>query len=352
VVVSGEMLISGHGDDVSPARRAIDKRSLLLRDNERLSTTDDAALEWPAVTADPGPDLRQMRTFVAVAERHSFTLAADDLHIAQQAVSQQIKALERSLGVTLLRRSSRRVELTTEGRVFLADCVRVVSTVEHAVQRVRAASRGETGTLRIVYTLASAWDTVPRLLERLGEVHPQLKIEAREVFGAEVAELLVGDRCDLALAPMTAYPKGLHTEIVRREPLRAAVAASDPLAGQPSVELAQLSERRFELWQRAMAPGFYDSVLAACHAAGFEPRRNEQAAGNTVWRSLARGPGVALVNDSLREQMPGGVVLVPLAAAAAPLMLEAVWRRDDVPAISTALDVARALAAEHGWLDP
>jgi len=65
-----------------------------------------------------GFELRQLRTFAAVAQRHSFTRAADDLHIAQQAVSQQIKALERSLGVTLLRRTSRRVELTAEGEVF------------------------------------------------------------------------------------------------------------------------------------------------------------------------------------------------------------------------------------------
>jgi len=65
------------------------------------------------------PDLRQLRSFVAVAERGSFTRAADDLYVAQQAVSQQVKALEKALGVTLLWRTSRRVELTPAGKVFL-----------------------------------------------------------------------------------------------------------------------------------------------------------------------------------------------------------------------------------------
>ena len=149
----------------------------------------------------PGFELRQLRTFAAVAQRRSFTRAADDLHIAQQAVSQQIKALERSLGVTLLRRTPRRVELTTEGEVFLADCRRVLAAADRAARRVKAAARGELGTLRLAYTLTTAWDTIPKLLTRMAEVHPQVKVEAREVFGADIPELLAAERYDLALAP-------------------------------------------------------------------------------------------------------------------------------------------------------
>src|SRR6516225_3628799 len=131
---------------------------------------------------DSGLELRHLRTFVAVAERRSFTSAAGDLHIAQQAVSQQIKALERSLGVTLLRRSSRHVELTAEGAVFLADCRRVLAAADRAARRARATARGEVGTLRLAYTLTTVWDTIPRLLARLTDVYPQVKVESREVF--------------------------------------------------------------------------------------------------------------------------------------------------------------------------
>src|SRR5262249_57068796 len=78
------------------------------------------------------PDLRQLRSFVAVAERGSFTRAADDLYVAQQAVSQQVKALEKALGVTLLWRTSRRAELTPAGKNFPADCPRVLSAADQA----------------------------------------------------------------------------------------------------------------------------------------------------------------------------------------------------------------------------
>src|SRR5262249_37245302 len=212
------------------------------------------------VMPDSGLELRQLRTFAAVAQRRSFTRAAEDLHIAQQAVSQQIKALERSLGVTLLRRTPRRVELTAEGRGFLADCRRVLAAADRAARRVRAAARGEVGTLRLAYTLTTVWDTIPRLLERLNEVHPQVKVEAREVFGADVPELLLAGRYDLALAPMTSYPKGFHSRAVRRERLCIALSKTDPLARRRRIDLAALADRLFEVWPRDMAPGFYDMV--------------------------------------------------------------------------------------------
>lgn len=295
-------------------------------------------------------ELRHLRTFAAVARRRSFTRAADDLHIAQQAVSQQIKALERSLGVTLLRRTPRRVELTAEGQVFLADCRRILAAADRAARRVRAAARGELGTLRLAYTLTAVWDTIPRLLARLHDVHPQVTVEAREVFGADIADLLLAERYDLAIAPMTSYPSGFHTRTVRREPLRIALSTTDPLARRRRIGLATLADRRFELWPRDMAPGFYDTVVGTCRTAGFEPALDEQAAGNTVWGNLARGRGVALINASLAEQLPRGVTLVELAELNATLTFDAIWYRGEPPVIQRALDVTGELAKDQSWL--
>jgi DNA-binding transcriptional LysR family regulator len=302
------------------------------------------------VIPDSGLELRQLRTFIAVAEHRSFTRAADDLHIAQQAVSQQIKALERSLGVTLLRRSSRHVELTPEGAIFLADCRRVLASANRAATRVKAAARGEAGTLRLAYTLTTVWDTVPQLLARLDELHPQLEVDAREVLGADIPRLLTTDQFDLALAPMASYPPGLRTRVVRREQLRVALSETDPLAKRPSIDLATLRDRRFELWPRDMAPGFYDAVLGACRAAGFEPDLDEHAAGNTVWGYLARGRGVALINDSLGAQPPRGVTLIELTAPGATLTFQAVWQQGEPAIVRRALDAARQLARQRRWL--
>src|SRR5262249_33038786 len=143
------------------------------------------------------PDLRQMRYFATVVERGSFTAAAQELHVAQQAVSQQVKALEQTLGVALLVRSPRHVTVTREGEIFLADCRRVLADADRATERVQAAARGEAGTLRLVYTLVSAFDTIPVILDRLGTDLPHVKVDAREVYGCDVAALLLDGDCDI-----------------------------------------------------------------------------------------------------------------------------------------------------------
>lgn len=291
-----------------------------------------------------------MRSFVAVAELGSFTRAAGELHVAQQAVSQQIKTLEATLGVRLLRRTSRVVVLTPEGAVFLADAKRTLAAADRAVRRVQAAARGEFGGLRLVYTLATAYETTPALLDALGGRHPDLTIDAREVYGADVAHLIQDGECDVALAPMTSYPEGLRQRLVRREVLRLAVCTGHRLAGADHVRLGSLRDERFEVWPRDMSPGYYDVVVGACRAAGFEPTLDEHGAGATVWGYIVQGRGAGLVVSSLFEQLPAGITLVDLAPPRPTLAINAVWSDDnELPAIQRLLEDAASLSADRGW---
>lgn len=181
---------------------------------------------------EAGFELRHLPTFVAVARRRSFTRAAEDLHIAQQAVSQQIIALERSLGVSLLTRTSRVVEVTPAGAVFLRDARRLLAAADGAARRVRAAARGEAGTLRLAYTLTAAWETIPVLLAELSARFPDLKLEAREVFGDDIQEMLLAGRIDLGIMPLTSHPPAIAYATVRREVLRVAMSTSRSRGGR------------------------------------------------------------------------------------------------------------------------
>jgi DNA-binding transcriptional LysR family regulator len=291
-----------------------------------------------------------MRYFVAVADRGSFTRAAADLHVAQQAVSQQVKTLEQLLGVALLERTSRRVTLTPEGKVFLTDCRRVLAGADRAAARVQAAARGEAGTLRLVYSLVSAFETVPVLLARLDSDYPLLKVDAREVFGSDIPDLLRAGRCDVALAPLTSYLPEMRRRTVRREVIRLAVGERHRLAGRDQVELASLRKERFELWPRDMSPGYYDAIVAACRSAGFEPTVDEHGAGSTVWGYIAQGRGIGLVVASLIAQLPRGIRLVDLAPPRPMLTVNAVWRREnETPTIDRLVETARRVADERHW---
>jgi DNA-binding transcriptional LysR family regulator len=297
-----------------------------------------------------GVELRLMRTFVAVARRGSFSRAAEDLHIAQQAVSQQVAALERALGATVFDRRGRTIALTPAGTVFLAESRRVLAAADRAVRRVHAAARGESGTLRLAYTLTASFETVPALLERLGDALPDVEVVSREVFGGDIPELLLSEAHDLAIAPATSYPDGFVQRIVRREPMKLAVSASDELADRGPVSLRDLRDRTFETWPRDMSPGFYDVVLAACRAAGFEPRVDEHATGNAVWGFIAEGRGVGLIDASADGRLPKGVALVELAGPPIVLALEAVWRAEGAaPVVERVLEIAGELARDRGW---
>jgi DNA-binding transcriptional LysR family regulator len=297
------------------------------------------------------PEVRQMRYFTAVAEQGSFTGAARQLHVTQQAVSQQVKALERLLGVTLLERSSRRVKLTPEGLVFLADCRRVLAGADRAARRVQAAARGEAGTLRMVYTLVSAFETVPVVLARLEKDYPLLKVDAREVFGSDVSPLLREGACDLALAPLTSYPEDIRQRTVRREVVRVAVGESHRFVDREQLELASLRDETLELWPHEMAPGYYDAIIAACRTAGFEPRVDQHGAGSTVWGYIAEGRGVGLVVSSLIEQLPHGITLIDLAPPRPMLTVNAVWRQDqEIPALERLFESVKRLGDERHWV--
>jgi DNA-binding transcriptional LysR family regulator len=297
------------------------------------------------------PDLRQMRYVVEVAREGGISRAALNLHVAQQAVSQQIKAVETALGVQLFDRTHRGVELTAAGEAFVQEARRALNAADRVGQRAQAAARGEVGTLRLAYTLATVYETLPALIDALAAEHPELKVTPREVFAEDIERLLADERIDLALAPHVGHRSGLDQRAIRLEPFVAAVAENHPLAAEPHIPLAALADETIELWPHTMSPGYYDSVVAACRDAGFEPRLDEQAAGSTVWGHIARGRGVGLVVGSLRHQLPRGLTLLPLAAPAPTLTIDLVWPIDrTTPAIRRLIVVADRLAQDQGWL--
>jgi DNA-binding transcriptional LysR family regulator len=297
------------------------------------------------------PELKQMRYVVAVAKERSFSRAAENLHVAQQAVSQQVKLVEASLGIPLFERTNRGVTITPGGEVFVQEARRTLNAAERVAPRAQAAARGEAGTLPVAYTLATVYETLPALLDALAAELPELKLRPREVFGVDVEEFVQNERFDLALAPRMALGSGLDHRAVRREDFAVAMAEDHRLSRREQVTLPELAGEVLQVWPREMSPGYYDAVLAACRAAGFEPKVAEQAAGSTVWGDIARGNGIGLVVASLRLQLPAGVRLVALEAPAPTLTIDLIWSAERrTPGVHRLLEAAERLAGDRSWL--
>jgi DNA-binding transcriptional LysR family regulator len=180
---------------------------------------------------------------------------------------------------------------------------------------------------------------------------PELKLRPREVFGVDVEELIHSERFELAVAPRMTLGRGLDRRAVRREDFVVAVAEGHPLAQRDRVALRQFEDQVLQVWPREMSPGYYDAVLAACRAAGFEPRVAEEAAGSTVWRDIARGEGFGLVVASIGLQLPAGLSLVGLERPPPTLTIDLISSAERrTPGAERVREVAQRLTAERAWL--
>jgi DNA-binding transcriptional LysR family regulator len=258
-----------------------------------------------------GVTLRQVSYFVAVAEEGSFTLAARRLRIAQPSLSQQVQALERDIGASLLERTARGVCLTAAGREFLPEGRAMLAASHRARLAVRQTESLEGGELEIATVRSLAVGVLPQLIGEFRRRHPGVRIWMREFAHRDRlnAALLAG-QSDIAIGPRpSVWPGPLL--VLGWEEFVVIVPPADPLAERDgAVNLRRLSDREWILYEPGH--GLDDVVLFACAQAGFTPRaamRTGQA--EAAVRLAASGLGVAMV--------PVNVVPAQLANISRPL---------------------------------
>jgi DNA-binding transcriptional LysR family regulator len=122
---------------------------------------------------------------VAVADELSFTRAAQRLHVSQPSLSAQVRALERGLGMQLLRRTTRRVELTAPGRVLHEDGRRLLEELDRALDRARRAQEHVTASLRIAYTASVGYQALPLILDEMEAVAPEVMVSAHRAWARD-----------------------------------------------------------------------------------------------------------------------------------------------------------------------
>src|SRR6267142_1307607 len=164
------------------------------------------------------PDLRQLRYFVAVAERLHFGRAAEALHISQPPLSRAIRALEDDLGVPLFHRTRRRVELTPQGARLLEEARRLTGQLERTVHELRAMSTGGHARLRIGFVSLADYGVLPGLLKAYKAARPGVALALREMLSPEQAAALAAGDLDFGLLlPPVSGAAGLEHVVVQRE---------------------------------------------------------------------------------------------------------------------------------------
>ena len=299
------------------------------------------------------PELWQLRYFTAVATELHFGRAAQRLHISQPPLSRAIRALEHQLGVTLLARSRRRVELTAEGAHFLGEARRIVESVERAAAGVRALAAGERGRLRIGFVSLADYGVLPGLLKAYKAVQPGVALALREMLSPEQAAALGAGELDFGLLlPPVAGADELEHLVVQRERFLVALPARHRLArgaGRKArrVAMRELAGEPFVMVPREIAPGLYDIVSGLASRAGFSLNVTQEAIQmQTVVSLVSSGLGAAIVPGSLANLGRRGVVYREIADPHPRLELWLGWRRGELGAAARELVAqAKRLAA-------
>ncbi len=253
-------------------------------------------------------ELRHLRSFVVLAEEQHFHRAAERLHIAQPALSQQIKRLEQELHAPLFVRTTRSVELTDAGRVLLAEARRVLAAADRAASAVQHAASGELGTVRIGFVASAALGLVPRILLAVQERWPRLELQLVEATTEEQLRALRDGEMDLGIArELQQRLPDLRVRRLLEERLIVAVHETHPLAAREKVALADLREERFIVFPRTRVSRLLDHIMELCAAAGFRPEiAHEAVQFPTILGLAAANTGIAIVPDSMRAlRLPG-----------------------------------------------
>jgi DNA-binding transcriptional LysR family regulator len=264
--------------------------------------------------------------------------------MAQPPLTRQVRTLEAELGVQLFRRSKRKVELTEVGTAFLGEARLAIEQAERAAEVARRASRGEIGRLTVGFISTAAYAVVPEVLRVFRERYPGVELGLRELTPADQLREFEEGRLDIGFLRPPVDEGSLVVETVMREPLVAALPEGHPLSGRSEVPLRELARERFVLFPRAVAPGFYDEIVALCRDSGFSPRVAQEATQQqTIVSLVAGGVGVALVPASVRNLRRLGVRYAELEERTPTAEIAVAWRRDDdSPVVAAFLEVVRA----------
>ncbi len=241
-------------------------------------------------------ELRHLTYFIAVAERLSFTLAAEDLHVAQPAISQQIRALERELGMALFDRVGRKVMLTEAGRALLPHARAILSAVESAKHEITERGTLARGQASLGAPATVSTHLLPARLTRFQKQYPGLEVTLREAGTDTLLRLIADNQLDLAIASIEIVPDYIECAPFREEDYVLAVGQQHALFKRKTTRLADLSAEAFILFPEGYQ--LREVTLAACRAAGFEPKvALDGGAMQSALEFVAAGLGVALVPE-------------------------------------------------------
>jgi DNA-binding transcriptional LysR family regulator len=296
-------------------------------------------------------ELRNLRSFVAVAEELHFSRAANRLHIAQPALSRHISALEDELGVQLIERTSRIVSLTAAGKAYLDEVRPVLDRLDVAAERATRTKHASEGMLRISYACNLSYDFIPALTKKLIAKSSRIKLHLLELSSPEQLDFLRDGTTDLALMNAPVDDGSIFLRPLFRQRLIALVPANHRLALREVISLSELAGERFIICPRYRQTGFHELILRHLRTASIEPQIIAEVNNSLAITDLvSAGVGVSIVPESVARNLDPSVHACLLKESSAFTDISIAWK-SAVPTplmnyvISASIRLSRSLQA-------
>lgn len=283
-------------------------------------------------------ELRHLRYFVAVARELSFSRAAEQLHIAQPPLSRQIRDLEDELGTQLLDRSSRPIRLTTAGRFFQSQAQQLLDRMVEAQEATARIAEGRRTWFGLGFVPSTLYGALPEVIRRFREGQPSVELGLIEMTTVEQFDALKTGRIDIGFGRLNIEDDDVVSELVRNEPVVAALPVNHRFNRHKSLSLAKLASEPLLLYPAKPRPSYADQVLEMFHSHGLKPtvalETNEV---QTAIGLVVAGLGYALVPESVRGLDRAGVLYLSLSdeGVTSPIMMNR--RRNDDSELTTYL---------------
>ncbi len=281
-------------------------------------------------------NFRQLRDFLAVAEELSFRKAAERLNLSQPPLTRSVQALERSLGLKLFDRTTRRVTLTRAGESFMSDARRILQQVMQARQKACAVAQ-PTRPLYLGFLEPAGSFILPQLLASWHCAMPEIEVRLVQSHPTGQQEALRDGSLDLALIRPPINLTGLSSHQIGVDDMVIAMsAARRPKDG--AISMTELATRPFVAYLREYNVGYNQILQRSCAKAGFKPHIIHQVTNTTLLMGLvAADVGVALVSGHLAKSPRPGVAFVPFRSNAPRGRLEVAWRKNDPNPVTQAM---------------
>jgi DNA-binding transcriptional LysR family regulator len=283
--------------------------------------------------------LRLLRAFVAVASEGNVRRAAARLFVSQPSLSQDIRRLERQVGIALFNRTSSGMSLTAGGTELLRSIQTALALIDRGVDEARNMALTSKTRIALAFSPSVGNKLLPEVLPVIEANFEGILLDEREVDTGEVGPGVRDGRFDLGLAHCPTADPELELTLVGHESLCAAVPAEHPSAAKSSVALAELADLALLLWPRETAPTYHDYILRICSEAGLEPRLAPPAR-RAIVRSylITNGQSFALLPESTAVLQIPGVVFVRIHDTNAVVPLMAIRRTDDQRPLTLAVE--------------